>query len=218
MEPSTWKTSTTLVNCSLHKYGQYQNDTYGCHKSSWSYHHCAKLGDVDWTDAVDHFAEVDLASCDKALFILGCDAVRIAGQDNEVALGFAHEKRIIINRGDGCAPHSLVVPSNFNQLVLGAILAWHIFDDTYTLHEVSDYDHVVDDSKIDSLGDLSFDTFRAFRTLTRSADAPYRFVDGELIEKFLTCEPQLQEEIVADVGSSDVEEVKGMIEALRRLH
>ncbi|KAJ6010929.1 hypothetical protein N7451_002341 [Penicillium sp. IBT 35674x] len=73
-------------------------------------------------------------------------------------------------------------------------------------------------SKIDSLGDLSFDTFRAFRTLTRSADAPYRFVDGELVEKFLTCEPRLQEEIVADVGSSDVEEVKGMIEALRRLH
>ncbi|KAJ6096377.1 hypothetical protein N7486_007123 [Penicillium sp. IBT 16267x] len=73
-------------------------------------------------------------------------------------------------------------------------------------------------SKIDSLGDLSFDTFRAFRTLTRSADAPYRFVDGELIEKFLTCEPRLQEEIVANVGSSDVEEVKGMIEALRRLH
>lgn len=73
-------------------------------------------------------------------------------------------------------------------------------------------------SKIDSLGDLSFDSFRAFRTLTRSADAPYRFVDGELIEKFLTCEPQLQEEIVADVGSSDVDEVKGMIEALRRLH
>ncbi|KAJ5256820.1 hypothetical protein N7478_012924 [Penicillium angulare] len=73
-------------------------------------------------------------------------------------------------------------------------------------------------SKVESLGDLPFDRFRAFRTLARSADAPYRFVDGELIEKFLTCEPELQEEIVADVGSSDVEEVKGMIAALRRLH
>lgn len=73
-------------------------------------------------------------------------------------------------------------------------------------------------SKVESLGDLPFEKFRAFRTLVRSADAPYRFVDGELIEQFLTCDPSLQEEIVAEVGSSDVEEVKGMIEALRRLH
>ncbi|KAJ5900528.1 uncharacterized protein N7473_004598 [Penicillium subrubescens] len=73
-------------------------------------------------------------------------------------------------------------------------------------------------SKIDSLGDLPFDKFRAFRTLTRSADAPYRFVDGELLEQFLDCEAALQEEIIAEVGSRDVAEVKGMIEALRRLH
>jgi DNA damage-binding protein 1 len=73
-------------------------------------------------------------------------------------------------------------------------------------------------SKVDSLGDLPFDKFRAFRTLTRSADAPYRFVDGELLEQFLDCEVALQEEIIAEVGSRDVAEVKGMIEALRRLH
>ena len=73
-------------------------------------------------------------------------------------------------------------------------------------------------SKVDSLGNLSFDSFRAFRTLARSAEAPYRFVDGELIEQFLSCEPRLQEEIVAELGNRDVEEVKGIIEALRRLH
>ena len=54
--------------------------------------------------------------------------------------------------------------------------------------------------------------------MVRSADAPYRFVDGELIEQFLHCTPSMQEEIVQDVGSSNVEEVKRMIEALRRLH
>ncbi|KAJ5690806.1 hypothetical protein N7462_005198 [Penicillium macrosclerotiorum] len=73
-------------------------------------------------------------------------------------------------------------------------------------------------SRVDSLGDLSFDKFRAFRTLTRSSDKPFRFVDGELIEKFLDCESVLQEEIVTEVGSGDVQAVKGMIEALRRLH
>lgn len=73
-------------------------------------------------------------------------------------------------------------------------------------------------NRIDSLGGLPFDKFRGFRTLARSADAPYRFVDGELIEQFLACPHAVQEEIVAEVGTGDVEEVKGMIEALRRLH
>ncbi|KAJ5102357.1 Cleavage/polyadenylation specificity factor A [Penicillium alfredii] len=73
-------------------------------------------------------------------------------------------------------------------------------------------------SKVDSLGQLPFDKYRAFRTLVRSADAPYRFVDGELIEQFLKCDLSLQEEILGEMGSLDLEEVKRMIEALRRLH
>ncbi|KAI9930561.1 hypothetical protein ASPWEDRAFT_108310 [Aspergillus wentii DTO 134E9] len=71
---------------------------------------------------------------------------------------------------------------------------------------------------VDSLGNMPFNKFRAFRSMVREADEPYRFVDGELIERFLTCEPQVQEEIVEKVGMMDVEGVKGMIEALRRLH
>jgi DNA damage-binding protein 1 len=72
-------------------------------------------------------------------------------------------------------------------------------------------------SRVDSLGDMSFMEFRSLRTLTRQAPEPYRFVDGELIERFLTCEPDVQKEIVDMVGKS-VDEVKVMIEALRRLH
>lgn len=73
-------------------------------------------------------------------------------------------------------------------------------------------------TKIDSLGNLAFNSFRGFRTMVRSANAPNRFVDGELIEEFLKCTPSMQEEIVHEIGMSDVEEVKRMIEALRRLH
>jgi DNA damage-binding protein 1 len=73
-------------------------------------------------------------------------------------------------------------------------------------------------AKVDSLGDLPFDKFRGFRTMVRSSDAPYRFVDGELIELFLSCSPSMQEEIVDEVGSMSVDEVKEIIEALRRLH
>lgn len=42
-------------------------------------------------------------------------------------------------------------------------------------------------------------------------------MDGELIEAFLDCGPAIQEECVKGLGAS-VEEIKGMVEALRRLH
>lgn len=73
-------------------------------------------------------------------------------------------------------------------------------------------------TKVDSLGGLPFEKFRAFRTMVRTADAPFRFVDGELIEEFLNCSPSMQQEIVEEVGFYGVDDVKEMIEALRRLH
>jgi CPSF A subunit region. len=72
---------------------------------------------------------------------------------------------------------------------------------------------------VDSPGNMPFNKFRAFRSSVREAEEPFRFVDGELIERFLSCEPQIQEEIVSLVGGGvDVEGVKATIEALRRLH
>ncbi|OJI96685.1 hypothetical protein ASPVEDRAFT_250519 [Aspergillus versicolor CBS 583.65] len=72
-------------------------------------------------------------------------------------------------------------------------------------------------SRVDSLGGIPFNEFRALRTMTRQASEPFRFVDGELIERFLVCEPAVQKEIVDMVGK-DVEEVKLLVEALRRMH
>ncbi|KAL1867769.1 hypothetical protein Plec18167_008513 [Paecilomyces lecythidis] len=72
---------------------------------------------------------------------------------------------------------------------------------------------------VDSPGNMPFNKFRAFRSAVREAEEPFRFVDGELIERFLGCEPNIQEDIVGLVGGeTDVEGVKATIEALRRLH
>ncbi|KAJ5097929.1 hypothetical protein N7532_004930 [Penicillium argentinense] len=72
-------------------------------------------------------------------------------------------------------------------------------------------------SKVESLGDLPFDGFRAFRTLARSADTPFRFVDGELIEQFLSCELELQKEIVDEVGVGDVESLLCLLALLLKV-
>lgn len=64
---------------------------------------------------------------------------------------------------------------------------------------------------------MPFNAYRAFKNEVREAEEPFRFVDGELVEKFLDCTPAQQKEIVDGLGVG-AEEVRGMIEGLRRLH
>ena len=70
---------------------------------------------------------------------------------------------------------------------------------------------------VHSPGNIPFNKFRAFKNEVREAEEPYRFVDGELIEKFLDVEAGMQEEIVKGLGV-EVEEVRAMVEGLRHLH
>jgi DNA damage-binding protein 1 len=44
-----------------------------------------------------------------------------------------------------------------------------------------------------------------------------RFVDGELIERFLDVDESVQRKAVEGLGV-DVEEVRGIVEGLRRMH
>ena len=70
---------------------------------------------------------------------------------------------------------------------------------------------------VQSPGNMPFNKYRAFKNAVRETDEPYRFVDGELIEKFLELPSSLQDKAIRGLGV-DVEEVKSMIEGLRRLH
>ncbi|KAL4912301.1 mono-functional DNA-alkylating methyl methanesulfonate N-term-domain-containing protein [Aspergillus aurantiobrunneus] len=112
-------------------------------------------------------------------------------------------------------PSAAVVPRSFLGTVEGSIYLFASINPDYQDFLMCLQATMA--SRVDSLGGISFNDFRAFRTMTRQATEPYRFVDGELIERFLTCEPAVQKEIVDMVGKN-VEEVKVLVEALRRLH
>ncbi|KAL8677777.1 MAG: hypothetical protein Q9186_005836 [Xanthomendoza sp. 1 TL-2023] len=74
-------------------------------------------------------------------------------------------------------------------------------------------------SRVQSPGNVPFNTYRAFRSSVRQSEEPFRFVDGELIEKFLDCSSGLQESICEELGAQvDVEEMRAMVEGLRRIH
>lgn len=70
---------------------------------------------------------------------------------------------------------------------------------------------------VNAPGDVPFAKYRAFKNQVRESDEPFRFVDGELIERFLDVDETVQKKAVEGLGV-DVEWVKGMVEALRRLH
>jgi DNA damage-binding protein 1 len=63
---------------------------------------------------------------------------------------------------------------------------------------------------------MEFAKFRAFKNQVREEDEPMRFVDGELIERFLDVGEEVQRRAIEGLGV-ELEEVKGVVEGLRRL-
>jgi DNA damage-binding protein 1 len=68
-----------------------------------------------------------------------------------------------------------------------------------------------------TLGDLEFAQYRSFKSDTVEHDVPYRFVDGELIERFLDMTEAMQAEVCKGLGPG-VEDMRNMVEELKRLH
>ena len=76
---------------------------------------------------------------------------------------------------------------------------------------------------VKSPGGVPLAKFRGFRSQVRDSgeEGPMRFVDGELIERFLDLEDAVQQEVVGSLPQElgvDVEGVRGMVEGLRRIH
>ena len=70
---------------------------------------------------------------------------------------------------------------------------------------------------VQSPGHVPFSKYRAFRNEVREAEEPFRFVDGELVEAFLDCTPKMQEQMCEGLGS-DVEDIRLLVESLKRMH
>jgi DNA damage-binding protein 1 len=73
------------------------------------------------------------------------------------------------------------------------------------------------DPNLTTLGDLEFNTYRAFKNQERETEEPYRFIDGELIERFLDLREQEQVALLQGTGLR-AEDVRGWVEELRRGH
>lgn len=66
-------------------------------------------------------------------------------------------------------------------------------------------------------GNTDFDAWRAYRNQAREGEAPYRCVDGEMIERFLDLDEGKQELVCEGLGPG-VEDMRNLVEELRRMH
>lgn len=69
---------------------------------------------------------------------------------------------------------------------------------------------------VETPGNIPWVDYRSFRTTERQASAPWRFVDGELVERFLDLDEDMQEEVCK--GLLTVQAGRDLVESLRRLH
>ncbi|CAD6448697.1 c3801203-deb2-4578-b971-e9c97b2b48d6 [Sclerotinia trifoliorum] len=67
-----------------------------------------------------------------------------------------------------------------------------------------------------SPGNLDFNKYRSYVSAVRETNEPFRFVDGELIERFLDLDGAVQEKICEGLGVR-AEDLRGVVEGLRRL-
>jgi len=77
--------------------------------------------------------------------------------------------------------------------------------------------HAKLESMVKSPGNISFRRYRAFRNAERESAEPSRFLDGELLERFLDVDVALQAEICEGLGPS-VEDMRNIVETLKRMH
>ncbi|KAF4998374.1 hypothetical protein FGRMN_3254 [Fusarium graminum] len=66
-------------------------------------------------------------------------------------------------------------------------------------------------------GNIEFKLWRSFRNDNRESEGPYRFIDGEMVERFLDMDEGKQE-LVCEGLDSSVEDMRNLIEELRRMH
>ncbi|KAI1394015.1 mono-functional DNA-alkylating methyl methanesulfonate N-term-domain-containing protein [Hypoxylon trugodes] len=70
---------------------------------------------------------------------------------------------------------------------------------------------------VETTGKIFFSRYRSFKNEERESDGPFRFIDGEFIERFLDIDEKTQEEICEGLGP-DVEAMRTLVEELKRMH
>ncbi|KAF2199118.1 DNA damage-binding protein 1 [Delitschia confertaspora ATCC 74209] len=112
------------------------------------------------------------------------------------------------------ASDAVVVPRAFMATVEGSLYLFALIAPTAQNLLITLQSNLAE--LVQSPGNVPFNKYRAFYNTVRESEEPYRFVDADLVERFLDIPEDTQMKAVEGLGV-DVEEVRLMVEGLRRL-
>ena len=176
----------------------------------------AHVGQDTWLESD---AEGNLTVLAQDMNALSADDKRRLRVTSEIRLGEMVNRIRPINVNS--PPSAAVVPKAFMATVEGGVYLFGLIGPAY-LDLLMKLQSALA-PLVESLGDVPFNTFRAFKSQVREGEEPERFVDGELIEGFLGLPETTQENVVQDLGAiaqvkGGTEGIRELVESLRRLH
>ncbi|KAF2121507.1 mono-functional DNA-alkylating methyl methanesulfonate N-term-domain-containing protein [Lophiotrema nucula] len=171
------------------------------------------IAEVDKNTYLESDAEGNLAVLYRDLNGVTEEDKKRLNMSSEMLLGEMVNK---IRRIDvASAQDAVVVPRAFMGTVEGSLYLFALITPDY-LDDLINLQTRLGELVV-SPGGIPFSKYRAYKNSVRESDEPYRFVDGDLIERFLDVDEDIQQKAVEGL-SRDAEEVRGIVEVLRRLH
>ncbi|KAF2645643.1 hypothetical protein P280DRAFT_465440 [Massarina eburnea CBS 473.64] len=172
------------------------------------------LAEIDNDTYLEGDAEGNLTLLYRDLDGVTDDAQRRLNVSAEMQLGEMVNR---IRRIDvATSPDAAVIPRAFMATVEGSIYLFALISPSHQNTLMSLQTNLAE--LVRAPGDMSFNKFRAFKNQVRESEEPERFVDGELVERFLYLGEMEQKRAVVGLGDHwGVDEVRLLVEGLRRL-
>ncbi|KAI0200011.1 mono-functional DNA-alkylating methyl methanesulfonate N-term-domain-containing protein [Astrocystis sublimbata] len=113
------------------------------------------------------------------------------------------------------SPNAIIVPKAFIGTVEGGVYLFGLVSPKYQDLLIRFQTKLAD--VVETTGSIEFSKYRSFRNEERESDGPFRFIDGELIERFLDLDESHQETICQGLGPN-AEAMRNLVEELKRMH
>ncbi|KAK6948616.1 hypothetical protein Daesc_010386 [Daldinia eschscholtzii] len=175
-----------------------------------------------WTTAVSHIDQESWLESDAQgnLLMLRRNLAGVTIEDkrrmeitSEINLGEMVNKirKVVVDASE----NAVVVPRAFLGTVEGGVYLFGTIAPEYQDLLIRFQNRLAE--AVETTGNILFSRYRSFRNEARESDGPFRFIDGEFIERFLDMDEKIQEEICAGLGP-DVEAMRNLVEELKRIH
>ncbi|KAI9052890.1 hypothetical protein LZ554_003162 [Drepanopeziza brunnea f. sp. 'monogermtubi'] len=168
------------------------------------------IGENSWLESDHHGNLLVLQRNIDGITIEDKQMLRITGEMN-----LGEQVNMIRKIAIEPSPTAMVVPKAFLATTEGSIYLFSTILDGSQDLLMRLQDKIT--QCVDTLGWLDFKTYRSFKSAERTTEEPYRFVDGELIERFLDESEDVQQQICEGLGYT-VEAIRDVVENLKLLH